>query len=223
MPAMRAAPVTSALLAAGVLALGVLLGQQLGPLALVLCLPAAVAAAAGAARRQARERRLEELSRRDPLTGLGNARLLRERLAYEIARHARHDRPLAVVVLDLDGFKGVNDRFGHAAGDEVLREVAGALARTVRDQDTVVRQGGDEFCVLAPESGREDAARLAERLRHGVAAAVTGLDGLSASFGAAIYPEDGETAAGLLEAADVVAMEAKRRSGGARARRPRAA
>ena len=220
---MRAAPFTSALLAAGVLALGVLLGQQLGPLALVLCLPAAVAAAVGARRRQARERRLEELSRRDPLTGLGNARLLRERLAYEIARHARHSRPLAVLVLDLDGFKGVNDRFGHAAGDEVLREVAAALARTVRDQDTVVRQGGDEFCVLAPESGREEAARLAERLREGVEAAVTGLDGLSASLGAAIYPEDGETAAGLLEAADVVAMEAKRRSGRRRARRPRAA
>jgi len=217
------APLLSALLAAGVLALGVLLGQQLGPAALVLCVPAALLAAGSSRRRHARERRLEDLGRRDPLTGLGNARLLRERLAYEIARHARHDRPLAVVVLDLDGFKGVNDRFGHAAGDEVLREVGAALARTVRDQDTVVRQGGDEFCVLAPESGREDAARLAERLQHGVEAAVTGLEGLSASFGAAIYPQDGETAAALLEAADAAAMEVKRRSRLRRPRPPRAA
>jgi len=217
------APLLSALLAAGVLALGVLLGQQLGPAALLLCVPAALLAAGSSRRRHARERRLEDLSRRDPLTSLGNARLLRERLAYEIARHARHDRPLTVVVLDLDGFKGVNDRFGHAAGDEVLREVGAALARTVRDQDTAVRQGGDEFCVLAPESGREDAARLAERLQHGVEAAVTGLEGLSASFGAAIYPEDGETAAAVLEAADVAAMEAKRRSRLRRQRPSRAA
>ena len=118
---MQRATLLSAALAALALATGVLMGAQLGPAALALCLPVALLAALRAARRQRTERRLEELSRRDPLTGLGNARLLGDRLAYEIARHARHGRPLAVLVCDLDGFKGVNDRFGHAAGDEVLR------------------------------------------------------------------------------------------------------
>ena len=73
-----------------------------------------------------------------------------ERLPIELARAARSGRPAALVLLDLDGFKGVNDRFGHPAGDELLREVARRLQRTVREGDTVIRQGGDEFCVLAP-------------------------------------------------------------------------
>ena len=211
-------PIVSAVLAAVALAVGVLLGDRVGPLALLLCLPGGAIAAYVRSLRQERERRLEALSRQDPLTGLGNARLLRERLGYELARHARYDRSLAVVVLDLDGFKGVNDRFGHAAGDEVLRAVAAALARTVRDQDTVVRQGGDEFCVLAPESGAEEAGRLVTRLQAAVAESVSGLSGLSGSFGAALYPRDGTSAAELLERADAVAGEAKRRSRRARPR-----
>jgi diguanylate cyclase (GGDEF)-like protein len=219
----RFGPFLAAALWAAVLALGVGLGQLVGPPAFALCLPAAVVAGLGAKRRQARERRLEELSRRDPLTGLGNARLLRERIGYEVGRHARHERPLAVVVLDLDGFKSVNDRFGHAAGDEVLREVGAALARTVRDQDTVVRQGGDEFCVLAPETGAEEAGCLIARLSQAVSGAVSGLSGVSASFGAAVFPADGETAAALLDAADAVAMAAKRARPGRRPRVRRAA
>jgi diguanylate cyclase (GGDEF)-like protein len=218
MPGVGRGPLLSAVLVAGALAAGVLLGDRVGPLALLLCVPGGIVAAYARSLRQERERRLEALSRQDPLTGLGNARLLRERLGYELARHARHDRPLAVVVLDLDGFKGVNDRFGHAAGDEVLRDVAAALERTVRDQDTVVRQGGDEFCVLAPESGAEEADRLVERLQQAVADSVSGLSGLSGSFGAAVYPQDGRSAAELLERADAVAGEAKRRS---RRQRPR--
>ena len=146
----------------------------------------------------------------DPLTGAGNRRLLNERLAYEIARHGRHRRPLSVVVMDLDGFKRVNDRFGHAAGDEVLRDVAAALKATVRDQDTVVRQGGDEFCVLAPETARGDADRLAARLEEAVARGVVGLEGVSASVGFAVYPTDGLDAVALLEHADEAAAEAKR-------------
>ena len=220
---MRPGPLLAALLWAAVLAAGVLAGRLVGPRAFALCVPAAAFAAVDARRRQLRERRLEELSRRDPLTGLGNARLLRERIAYEVGRHARHQRPLAVLVLDLDGFKSVNDRFGHAAGDEVLVEVGAAIARTVRDQDTVVRQGGDEFCVLAPETGPEEAEILIGRLRDAVGSAVSGLSGLSASFGAAVFPADGETAAELLDAADAVAMDAKRRGRGTRPRVRRAA
>lgn len=216
---MRSPPMLSAVLAAAALAAGVLLGAQLGPLALLLCLPGAALSAALARRRQARVRRLEELGRRDPLTGLGNARLLGERLAYEIARHERHRRPFAVLVCDLDGFKAVNDRFGHAAGDEVLQAVAQALQRTVRDEDTVVRQGGDEFCVLAPEMGGREAEQLAGRLRGAVADAAAGLSGLGASFGVASYPRDGRDARTLLELADAAAYEAKRQSWRARRRR----
>lgn len=215
---MRRSPLLSALLAAAALATGVLLGARIGPLALLLCIPGALLAAVLAVRRQRTERRLEELSRRDPLTGVGNARLLSDRLPYEIARHARYGRPLAVLVCDLDGFKGVNDRFGHAAGDEVLSAIAAAFVRTVREQDTVVRQGGDEFCVLAPESGREEAERLAERLRGAAREAVQGLHGLGASWGVAVYPQDGATANELLAVADAAAFAAKRRHGRGRSR-----
>ena len=220
---MRRSPLLSAVLVAAALALGVLLGSEVGSAALLLCIPGALVAAASRSRQQVRERRLESLTREDPLTGLGNVRVLRDRLGYEIARHQRHGRPLAVVVLDLDGFKGVNDRFGHAAGDEVLRGVGAALARTVRVQDTVVRQGGDEFCVLAPETAREEADLLMDRLRRAVAGSVAGLEGLGASFGAAIYPEDGTTAGDLLAEADAASAEAKRRSGRRRPRHARAA
>ena len=223
MPVVRRSPLLSAALVAAALAAGVLLGSEVGPAALLLCIPGAVVAAASRSRQQVRERRLESLTREDPLTGLGNVRVLRDRLGYEIARHQRHGRPLAVVVLDLDGFKGVNDRFGHAAGDEVLRGVGAALARTVRVQDTVVRQGGDEFCVLAPETAREEADLLMDRLRRAVSGSVAGLEGLGASFGAAIYPEDGAAAGDLLAEADAAAAEAKRRSGRRRPRHARAA
>jgi len=216
------APVLSAALAAAALAAGVLLGARFGAAALILCLPGAGLAAVLSARRQRTERHLEELTRRDPLTGLGNARLLADRLPYEIARHARHGRPLAVLVCDLDGFKGVNDRFGHAAGDEVLREIGAAFERTARGQDTLVRHGGDEFCILAPESGRDDAVQLAARLREAAEEAVGGLRGLGASWGVAVYPADGATPGELLAVADAEAFEDKRRRGRERGRGPAA-
>ena len=219
LPGVRTGPVVSACLSALVLALGILLGARVGTPALALCVPGALAGAALARRRQVRERALEALSRQDPLTELGNARLLQERLAYELARHARHGRPMAVIVLDLDGFKSVNDRFGHAAGDEVLRGVAEALRRTVRVQDTIVRQGGDEFCVLAPETDRAEADGLAARMREGIRRAVVGVSGLDASLGAAVYPADGLDAAALLGHADAEAGAAKRRARRARVRR----
>jgi diguanylate cyclase (GGDEF)-like protein len=119
---------------------------------------------------QERQRELEELAVRDPLTGIGNYRLLTERLAYEIARHRRSSGLLTVMLLDLDGFKEVNDTFGHLVGDSVLRTVADALSAAVRAQDTLARQGGDEFSILAPDTSYEQAARLATRARDAVAA-----------------------------------------------------
>jgi diguanylate cyclase (GGDEF)-like protein len=149
---------------------------------------------------------------RDPLTGLANRRALDDLLRREIARHHRQGTSFAVLALDLDGFKAVNDRFGHDAGDEVLRDAAAALEDAVRAQDTVVRLGGDEFCVLAPATGRDSAEHLAGRVIDSLAGVTSGVSGLTASLGTAIYPQDGHRAAELLAAADEQALEAKRRS-----------
>jgi len=156
---------------------------------------------------------------RDPLTGVANRRALDERLGYEIARHTRHGESFAVLALDLDGFKAVNDRFGHDAGDELLREAAAALVEVVRAQDTVVRLGGDEFCVLAPQTGQASADRLMTRVRAALAGVTAGVSGLSASMGTAAFPADGTTPDALLAAADLAALEAKRRARSGRSRR----
>jgi diguanylate cyclase (GGDEF)-like protein len=160
----------------------------------------------------------------DPLTGAANRRGLGERIEYEVARHARANRRFAVVMIDLDGFKLVNDRFGHHAGDELLRDVAASLREAVRDQDTVARLGGDEFCVLAPETDHAGGDHLAERITEAVRRVTTGLDSLSASVGVAVYPDHGGTAAAVLDAADAAQIAAKRARGvGRRARERRAA
>ena len=147
---------------------------------------------------------------RDPLTGAGNRRGLDERITYEVARHARERRRFAVVAIDLDGFKAVNDRFGHPAGDELLRDVAAALSEAVREQDTVARLGGDEFCVLAPETDRHGAAHLAAKLERAIARVTTGIETLSGSVGVAVFPDDGGDAVAVLGAADKAQVEAKR-------------
>ena len=190
----------------------VLAGSAFGAAALFFCVPAAVAALAAVRRIEARHQGLRLLSQQDALTGLGNRRLLHERMNYEISRHRRHSRRFSVLVLDLDGFKLVNDRFGHAAGDEILREIAKALQKAVRDQDTVTRLGGDEFCVLAPEIGWEDAERLSARLQHSVQRAVGGLDMLGVSIGFAVFPDEGWTPEHLMARADEAGMETKRRT-----------
>jgi diguanylate cyclase (GGDEF)-like protein len=156
---------------------------------------------------------------RDPLTGLANRRVLDERIDYEIARHSRQDESFAVLALDLDGFKAVNDRFGHDAGDEVLRATAGALLDAVRAQDTVVRLGGDEFCILAPQTDRHSAAHLTSRVLDSLGSVSVGLPGISASVGVAVFPQDGTRPAALLTAADAAALEAKRQRRAARPRR----
>ena len=208
--------VFAALIAGGLVAVAVLAGSTLGAGAVALAIPVAMGAALIRARIDAKHSGLMHLAHIDPLTGLGNARQLKTRLSYEITRHQRHRRRLTLFVLDLDGFKTVNDRFGHAAGDEVLREVARQLQRTCRDQDTVVRQGGDEFCVLAPETGWREAERLAERLGYAIARAVGGLQGLTASIGFAVFPDEGATAEVLIARADANETDAKRRARQAR-------
>jgi diguanylate cyclase (GGDEF)-like protein len=116
-------------------------------------------------------RRLEELSVRDPLTGLYNRRYFQDRLANEFQRAQRHDRPLAVLMVDIDFFKSVNDTYGHQVGDEVLRSVALLMVNQTRATDITARYGGEEFIAVLPETDHGGALRVAEKLRESVAVA----------------------------------------------------
>lgn len=145
---------------------------------------------------------LESLIRRDPLTGVGNRRLLAERLEYELGRHARSGRPFTLLALDLNGFKCINDSLGHAAGDELLVAVARTLMGNVRAQDTIVRQGGDEFCILLPETATADAERIGGSLREALSAIIAGGAPLTTGLGLAEYPDDGTDADTILRRAD---------------------
>ena len=153
---------------------------------------------------------LRQTALTDPLTGLANRRSLLSRIDYEIARHARSEGTFALIMLDLDGFKQLNDRFGHPTGDDLLRDVAIALKRAVRDQDTVARIGGDEFCVLAPETDEPGTDRLISRIHTAVARVTVGVDALGVSAGAATFPDDGTKLEAILAAADDRLYDAKR-------------
>lgn len=153
------------------------------------------------------------LARRDELTGVGNYRALHERLAAEIARHQRHGREFALVLLDLDGFKEINERFGHLEGDRLLAEIGSSLRKEVRGGDSVFRQGGDEFAVIVPEVNAEEAGEVAKRLRGRVSRRGFGSDEMrpvSASTGFAMFPSDGRTVDELLSVADQDLLAAKR-------------
>jgi diguanylate cyclase (GGDEF)-like protein len=152
---------------------------------------------------------LRELAACDPLTEVGNYRLLHERLDAEIARHDRDDAQLAVLLIDLDRFKQVNERRGHAAGDDVLRRVARTLRETVRPQDTVARQGGDEFAVLSPDTDAEGAAMLAARIRDRLSRVQFAGDSIGATVGCAVFPDHGRTPGELLTHADEELMANK--------------
>jgi len=144
----------------------------------------------------------------DPLTGLANRRMLMSMAEHEIASHQRNRSRFVVVMLDLDGFKLLNDRYGHAAGDQLLRDVADALTTTLRRQDTIARLGGDEFCVIAPET--ENSRALAEKITDAVAHAASGIQGLQTSVGLSVFPDDGITIEPLMGAADDRLLAAKR-------------
>jgi diguanylate cyclase (GGDEF)-like protein len=120
-------------------------------------------------RRSWREnRRLAAYAMRDPLTGLSNRRAFGAQLRQWAAWSARYGRPLAVALLDIDDFKRINDQHGHAAGDAMLSAIAQAIAGAVRASDMASRYGGDEFAVLAPETGPDDARKLAERILEAI-------------------------------------------------------
>ena len=159
--------------------------------------------------------RLAEL---DPLTGLPNRALLRDRVAQAMAAARRHGSRLALLFLDLDRFKQINDTLGHAAGDQTLREVALRLGLAVRAADTVGRYGGDEFLILLSEvSQAADAAVIAAKLLAVLAEPlqVAGQDmRLTASIGIGIHPDDADTLDALIAQADAAMYLAKRQGRG---------
>jgi diguanylate cyclase (GGDEF)-like protein len=138
----------------------------------------------------------------DPLTGLLNRRAFEERAAGELARARRTGEPFAALVIDVDQFKQINDREGHAAGDAALVALAEALTAELREIDSVARIGGDEFAILLPATDVTGARTIAERLRRRSAVAI--------SVGTAVYGVDGLTADDLARAADAALYDAKR-------------
>jgi diguanylate cyclase (GGDEF)-like protein len=153
---------------------------------------------------------LREQARTDGLTGLLNHRACHERLGEEIARATVAERPLSVVVVDLDHFKTVNDAYGHAEGDKVLVAAAARLRSAVREDDVVARLGGEEFALILPGVGGERAGEAAERARAAIAEVEVGSTPLSCSAGVATFPDDARDAVRLLELADGAMYWAKR-------------
>jgi len=155
---------------------------------------------------------LKEFSFKDEVTGLYNRRFFSIRLEEEVSRYRRFNHPVSVVLLDLDGFKAVNDDLGHAAGDETLRAMADILLKQSRGINVICRYGGDEFAVLLVETSKSGARLYADRIRY-VLSTWTFAHGrrVTASFGIASLPEDVAPAADeLIRAADEALYAAKR-------------
>jgi len=152
----------------------------------------------------------------DELTGLPNRSLLRDRLNQAIVQAARQNKQVGLLMVDLDGFKNVNDRLGHAAGDKLLQQVANRLLSCIRGADTACRYGGDEFVVLLPEiDGENSAAEVAQKL-HARLSMPYVVDGnpitVTSSIGVAVYPGDGSSQDDLIRRADVAMYLAKSHS-----------
>ena len=159
------------------------------------------------------EQRLQYLAEHDHLTGLLNRRRFEEELSRELARASRAQTSGAVLSVDLDGFKAINDSAGHAAGDAVLREVARTLSRNLRETDIVARLGGDEFAILLPNTGPEPARKTAEHLLEALHSATVLVDGTplrpTASVGVALFDDESGRPEELIVDADLAMYAAK--------------
>lgn len=163
-------------------------------------------------RREA-EKRIQHLAHHDYLTDLPNRSLLVERATNALALAHRHQRRMAILFIDLDRFKPINDEYGHDAGDTVLKTIAKRLLQMVRGSDTVCRQGGDEFVILIPEfADTESLEKLAIKLRDEIQKPCTIKNyqlSVSASIGIATYPENGDTVDAIIQSADTAMYRAK--------------
>ncbi len=150
----------------------------------------------------------------DEVTGVHSRRYFNERLAEELGRARRYSHSLSMLIIDLDNFKQVNDLCGHIEGDSVLRQVGRMLMDTTRQADVVCRFGGDEFAILLPETGPEDAGMTAERIRLAAAGiAIPGendLDNVMLSIGGATFPDSCDEAEEMLALADQMCLDVKR-------------
>lgn len=166
----------------------------------------------------AKQERLNELAYYDVLTGLSNRNLMHEHLRQALAHAARNDRLVAVVFIDLDRFKWVNDTFGHSGGDRLLKEIAARIAACTREGDIVSRHGGDEFIMVLPDlPNRDSATPVLQRVLESISEPVL-IDGcdvnVSCSIGAAFFPHDGAEPEILLRNADAAMYQAKERGPG---------
>jgi diguanylate cyclase (GGDEF)-like protein len=179
-----------------------------------LALVAYVSAVVGREQRRAREDALR-LSRFDSLTGLYSRAYVLAAIEQEILRAARSERPFALLMLDLDGLKAANDRFGHASGDQLLKAVAETMRDDIRATDIAARYGGDEFVLLLPETDIAGAMLVADKVRIDIGRLALPHDGqvirTTASIGLVSYPDDGRTSTELVRRADEAMFEAKRR------------
>lgn len=157
-------------------------------------------------------RKLEDFSFKDAVTGLYNRRFFAKRLEEEMARHRRFGHPVSVVLIDLDGFKAVNDELGHPVGDATLREVGEILTSQSRGINVIARPGGDEFAVLLVETAKDGARAYAERIRHALAShRFTHDKPITGSFGIASVPVDGSSSPDeIVRVADAALYAAKR-------------
>jgi diguanylate cyclase (GGDEF)-like protein len=155
-------------------------------------------------------RRTRHLAEHDALTGMPNRRLFDELAASRLAEARRHKGRLALLAIDLDGFKAVNDLHGHAAGDVVLKTAAERISSMLRESDVMARLGGDEFAVLLGEATPTDACYVADKLVDALSAPYAGVTpAVTASVGIASYPEAGQTVGALCEVADRALYQAK--------------
>lgn len=170
-----------------------------------------------------------EIAHRDPLTGVGNRRSFDATLQGELARRSRprggrretDETPLALLIIDIDDFKGVNDHHGHQVGDAVLCEAAARAHSMLRATDTLARIGGDEFAVIAPEAHGDGVRRMAESIRAAISLREPGsrVPAPTASIGWAVFPEDGQDFETLMHSADERMLRLKHAEGGLALRR----
>ena len=159
--------------------------------------------------------KIEAMSNTDSLTGLANQRYFHKRLGEEINRATRYNRYLSLIIFDLDEMKGINDRYGHLAGNEVLKRMGQILRSSIRAIDVIARYGGDEFCVIMPEADEAMCQRFMERLRTKISSSKFAVDNSDSelrctiSQGGAVFPENGQDAKTLMHSADIGLLRAK--------------